>query len=86
LNWYENVIPINELAVIALIYNPKNQIIMKSEYTANGSVNEIEFDEKNPKDIIEKTSNLRQNFLSKYLSSDNLNFLISNGCSTCANS
>lgn len=59
---------------------------MKSEYTANGSVNEIEFDEKNPKDIIEKTSNLRQNFLSKYLSSDNLNFLISNGCSTCANS
>lgn len=59
---------------------------MKSEYTANGSVNEIEFDEKNPKDIIEKTSNLRQNFLSKYLSSDNLNFLISNGCSICANS
>ena len=59
---------------------------MKIEYTSNGSLQEIEFDENNPKDIIEKTAPLRQSLLSKYLASDNLNFLISNGCSICADS
>ncbi|MDY0278353.1 MAG: SIR2 family protein [Acholeplasma sp.] len=59
---------------------------MKIEYTSNGSLQEIEFDENNSKDIIEKTAPLRQSLLSKYLASDNLNFLISNGCSICADS
>lgn len=59
---------------------------MKIEYTSNGSLQEIEFDENNSKDIIEKTSPIRQSLLSKYLASDNLNFLISNGCSICADS
>lgn len=59
---------------------------MKIEYTSNGSLQEIEFDENNPKEIIEKTATIRQSLLSKYLASDNLNFLISNGCSICADS
>ena len=59
---------------------------MKIEYTTNGNVLNIDFDEKNPKDIIEKTGTLRQSLLAKYLASDNLNFLISNGCSICAES
>jgi len=58
---------------------------MKIEYTSNGNIQEIEFDEKNAKEIIEKTSVIRQTVLCKYLASDNLNFLISNGCSICAN-
>lgn len=59
---------------------------MKIEYTSHGGLQEIEFDENNPKEIIEKTATIRQSLLSKYLASDNLNFLISNGCSICADS
>lgn len=59
---------------------------MKIEYTSNGCLQVIEFEEKNSKDILEKTGIIRQSLLSKYLASDNLNFLISNGCSISADS